>query len=964
MKKQIDLKNISNKPFLIHQSDCLWMVQSGVVDIFLVTIKSNEQISRRKYLFSISVGHYFFGVPPISKNENMAFLAVGRMDTSIQEYTWQTILQSQIALSFIENFENWISHFLKIINIEYSSQDFRTIPLESCMTFKQNEIILPSQFRWIQHASGKSQILHYSKLELEKTDSFFPVDSHVWFTIISEKAKFFSFTTEELLKQNIQFEILLKQFYQKVLPILSHIYELDKFFIKQKLNQRNQFDQDQIEASLYELFRIFNQSSFQTISLQKESDPLFITCDYVCQSLGIPLKPLVFKHEDHSFLDNLTTNAGIRYRKVCLPYQWWTSDCGPLLGFLNKTHEPVALIPTSSLHYDLIHVAQGTKERITSQNVDKLSSTGFTFYKSLPDKPLHFLDLIKFTLPNQISDFIWIILMGIGTGFLSLLLPIITAEFFNFVIPNSGKIYLLQLMSALLLVAISTACFELVKNFAILRFGAKVDNSLQAAVWDRLLELPTSFFKKFTIADLNMRVLGINQVIGLLTADSSVLSIVLNCIFSFPNFFLMLYYDSKLAMVAFLLLAFNLLVCGFVAYFKLIYQRNLLNNQGQVSSLGLEILQGLSKIRIAAAEIRSYARYLNQFAQLKKWYFKSELFTVFLNVFNSIFHVFISMAIFFTIAIYFQKSQLFIMTHPVISTGNFIAFNAAFGQFLFAVLNLTTITMSLLQIKSIYERSKPILEAVPEVTLDKIDPGIIRGEIEVSHVHFQYSSDTPLILKDISFKINPGEFVAFVGPSGSGKSTIFRLLLGFEQPQSGSIYFDQKDLTDLNIRLVRQQIGTVLQNGRIFAGDIFYNIVGASHLTLDDAWATAKMVGLDKDIEEMPMRMFTFLVEGAGTLSGGQRQRLMLARALAHKPRILLLDEATSALDNQTQDIILNTLKSLNTTRIVIAHRLNTIRQADSIFVVDQGEIVQQGTYQTLINVDGPFKSMAERQVL
>jgi len=297
-----------------------------------------------------------------------------------------------------------------------------------------------------------------------------------------------------------------------------------------------------------------------------------------------------------------------------------------------------------------------------------------------------------------------------------------------------------------------------------------------------------------------------------------------------------------------------------------------------------------------------------------------------------------------------------------LSTGSFLAFNAAFAQFQSAVLGLSGAVVTLLGLLPLYERARPILAAVPETDRAKGDPGELAGHIEVAHVNFRYRPDTPLVLRDVSMRIPAGRFIAIVGASGSGKSTLFRMLMGFEKPESGAIYFDQQDQAHLNVEALRRQIGVVLQSGRLLTDSLFRNIVGASKLTIEEAWAAAAMAGLDADIRAMPMGMHTLISEGGGGLSGGQRQRVMIARAIARRPRILLFDEATSALDNETQAIVTRSLASLQATRVVIAHRLSTIMQADYVYVMDKGAVVQEGTYQELIGREGTFADLARRQ--
>jgi ATP-binding cassette subfamily C protein len=269
----------------------------------------------------------------------------------------------------------------------------------------------------------------------------------------------------------------------------------------------------------------------------------------------------------------------------------------------------------------------------------------------------------------------------------------------------------------------------------------------------------------------------------------------------------------------------------------------------------------------------------------------------------------------------------------------------------------------LLNAVPLYERSRPILHAMPESVSAVVETPELLGGIELARVSFKYTPDGPLVLQELDVQISPGEFVAFVGPSGSGKSTVFRLLLGFDSPSSGAVFFDGQDLCGLDARSVRQQIGVVLQQGTLLPGDIFTNIVGSSSLTLDDAWAAARQAGLEEDIEALPMGMHTFIAEGGGNLSGGQLQRLLIARALAGKPRILLFDEATSALDNVTQEAVARNLERINATRVVIAHRLSTVRKADRIFVLEGGRVVESGNFDKLMKANGRFAELARRQM-
>jgi ABC-type bacteriocin/lantibiotic exporter with double-glycine peptidase domain len=325
--------------------------------------------------------------------------------------------------------------------------------------------------------------------------------------------------------------------------------------------------------------------------------------------------------------------------------------------------------------------------------------------------------------------------------------------------------------------------------------------------------------------------------------------------------------------------------------------------------------------------------------------------------FNAVFPPIANLAMFAMVAFFLAGEKSF-------TTGQFLAFNAAFGGLLGAVLGATAALSSIMNIVPIYERAKPILQTEPEITSSKGHPGQLTGDIEVSQVRFGYVADAPPVLDDVSVHIRPGEFVAVVGPSGSGKSTLLRLLLGFEVPQSGSIYFDGQDMGGLDLGHLRRQLGVVLQNGQLMGGDLYSNIVGsAASLTVDDAWVAAEQAGVAEDIRNMPMGMNTVIGDGGGTLSGGQRQRVLIARAIVRRPRIIFFDEATSALDNRTQAMVSESLEQLKATRVVIAHRLSTVVNADRIVVMEKGAIVQSGTYAELMEQPGLFRELAARQM-
>jgi ATP-binding cassette subfamily C protein len=655
----------------------------------------------------------------------------------------------------------------------------------------------------------------------------------------------------------------------------------------------------------------------------------------------------------------LARYSGVRVRQLVLKGRWWMQDSGPLLAFVEADGRPVALLPRTGpagRGYDLYDPALETSVGVTPAVAETLTGVAHTFYRPFPAEALNLAELMAFALKGSSKDVLAVVTTGLAGGALAAVVPFATGIVFDTVIPGAERGQLMQIVALLLASALAAACFSLVRSLALLRLEGRMNFATQAAVWDRLLRLPTRFFREFTAGDLAMRSLAITEIRAIVTGTA--LTSILSAIFSCFSFLLLFYYSPSLALVATGLVATAVAVTLGCSLANLKHQRVLVKMAARISGMVLEIVNGAPKFRVSGAEDRAFAKWAAAFATQKRTAAQARRIANILSVFSSTFPVVATGALFYGISILSVRSD------DSMTTGQFLAFYAAFGQFLGAVLGISSSAIVLLHAVPLYEQAKPILTALPEVLTGKGDPGELNGAIELAHVAFRYSEDAPLVLRDLSLSIRPGEFVAIVGPSGSGKSTLLRLLLGFETPESGSVYIDGKNLAGLDLEAVRRQMGVVLQHGKLMVGDIFTNIIGSAPLTIDDAWKAAAMSGLDDDIKAMPMGMHTMVSEGGAGLSGGQRQRLMIARALVGSPRILLFDEATSALDNRTQAIVSQALESLDATRMVIAHRLSTVMHADRILVIEKGVLVQSGTYDELMRQPGPFVELARRQLV
>jgi NHLM bacteriocin system ABC transporter ATP-binding protein len=691
---------------------------------------------------------------------------------------------------------------------------------------------------------------------------------------------------------------------------------------------------------------------------------LLACCRLVAGEMGTTIRPPSEADGPGMLRDPLAAivrSSRLRARKVALRGDWWRSDQGPLLGFTAEGQRPVALLRKGRTYFVHDPAAPGSPQApapVDAGRAQSLSPFAHSFYLPFPEGRLAARDLVRFGARGCGRDFALVAAMALGVTVLGMVPALATGLLFNTVIPGAQRSQLWQVTLLLVVCAMANVGFSTARGVALLRIQQRMGNRVLAAVWDRLMRLPLSFFHPYTAGDLATRAMSIDGI--QLILSGAALTAILNGLFSFGNLALMFFYSPPLAWQACALLGFALVVTALGGLLQRRPERAILKLRGKTSGLVLQLLTSISKLRVAGAEARAFSRWVNCFSEQRRMQLEVRSLANRLFAFNAAFPVAASALIFLA-----GLPQLTATDgNTALRTGDFLAFTAAFNACLAALLGFCRTAIESLSATALYERAQPILQTLPESQAGKSDPGTLSGDIELQHVVFRYNQDGPPALRDVSLHVRPGEFVAFVGPSGSGKSTLLKLLLGFELLESGAIYYDGQEIGGLDIQEIRRQMGVVLQNGRLVVGDIFRNIVGSSNATQEEAWEAARLAGIADDIMAMPMKMHTVIGEDAGTLSGGQRQRLMIARAIVNRPRILLFDEATSALDNRTQAIVTASLEGLKATRIVVAHRLSTIAKADNIYVVDRGRIVESGSYAQLMKEKGPFAELARRQLV
>ncbi|MFE9621438.1 NHLP bacteriocin export ABC transporter permease/ATPase subunit [Streptomyces sp. NPDC006527] len=685
-----------------------------------------------------------------------------------------------------------------------------------------------------------------------------------------------------------------------------------------------------------------------------DADATFAACRLVAQAAGIALVEPARMGAGNDRLDpveQVALASRVRTRAVRLDGRWWRDDVGPLVGHRALSGAPVALLWRRG-GYVAVHPATGRETPVEKANAEEFEPRAVMFYRPLPERRLGPLGLLRFSMRGTGGDLANLLLSGLVTVAIGALVPIATGKVLGEYVPKAQEGLIVQVCLAVLVSSVVAAAFLLLQNLTILRLEGRIEATLQPAVWDWLLRLPTKFFTERSTGELASAAMGISAIRRLLAGLGP--SVAQSVTIGAMNLGLLLWYSVPLALAAIGMLVVIATVFLGLGLWQVRWQRRLVVLSNKLNNQAFQTLRGLPKLRVAAAENYAYAAWASQFARSRELQQRLGRIKNLNAVLGAVYLPLCSLLMFMLLAG---------PARGALSAADFLTFNTSMTMLLTSVTSLTGAFVSAVAALPLFEEIRPVLEATPEVRAASTRPGPLTGAVEARRLSFRYSDDGPLVLDDVSFEVRPGEFVAIVGPSGCGKSTLLRLLIGFDKPVSGSVLYDGQDLAALDQSAVRRQCGVVLQHAQPFTGSILDVICGTESYTPEEAMAAAEMAGLAEDIQRMPMGLHT-IVSGSGSVSGGQRQRLMIAQALIRRPRILFLDEATSALDNDTQRTVIESTRKLNATRIVIAHRLSTVMDADRVVVMENGKVAEQGPpAQLLADTGGRLHELVRRQL-
>ena len=723
-------------------------------------------------------------------------------------------------------------------------------------------------------------------------------------------------------------------------------------WFSEQIKQRSENDRNVVEDSFFSLAGVI----MDKWDAGRQEDKRLIAKGALDEILKrLKYKPVEIPEEIRDAKEQLKyilRPTGLMVREVDLTEGWQNNAYGPMLGYTKEAGVAVALIPNALHGYHYKDPATGRKTRVTRKTAKNFAREAVCFYQPLPMKKLGIPDLLLY-MKNSVSasDVILIAIATLAMTLVGMIEPKVYSLVTGSILKTRNLNLMIGMAVFLVCSAFASQLIGLIQGLLMQRIDTKTSMSVEASVMMRILSLPVSFFRGFSSGELASRASSVNSLCSMML--SCVLSAGLSSLMSLLYIAQIFSFAPALVWPSVIIIVLTIVVSLTATFLQIGLSRKMMKLSAEESGMSFSILNGIQKIRLSGAEKRVFARWARLYSKEARLTYNPPAFLKLNSVITT------AISLFGTVMLYY------LAVSTGVAENQYYAFTAAYGRVSGAFTALAGIIVSVASIRPVLEMAEPILKAEPEVASDKRFVDSVSGNINMNHVSFRYTDNTPYVLEDLNLSIKQGEYIAIVGRTGCGKSTLVRLLLGFEKPEKGAVYYDNYDLADVDPRSLRKNIGVVIQNGQLFQGDIFSNIViSAPQLTRDDAWEAAEIAGIADDIRDMPMGMETMISEGQGGISGGQKQRLMIARAIAPKPKILIFDEATSALDNKTQKQVSDALDKLKCTRIVIAHRLSTIRNCDRILVMDNGKIIEEGTYDELIAKEGSFAELVARQRL
>jgi len=945
-----------NLPLDMGDPRFVWFIETGAVDLFLVERHDGVEQSAPQHLLRADSGRLLPGVASRVADTTLGLIAKGLPGTVMRRLP-ATSLAAIRSSELAAHVDAWLMDVSAILSRDVPQRPRPDVLVESGETplTMSGTLSMRRGVAWV--STPPKSGLFMDLIDPAESDpdaaARIPLTPASWLTLTGE-LELSAQSSETLAEDGL------------LLPALADFHAVA--FSLERLNRRLAVvDQANLERARTTNRRVDEESArrrlFNLYGLP-EPDGAVTQDSALSEALrtvgaheGIDFKwP---ERSDASEADTLLREvldaSGIRGRRVRLASQerWWVGDSGAMLAFRADDSRPVALLPGVLGPYREVDPVDRRSTRVTAERAASLRAEAWTFQQPLAASEAGPRDLLRLAVKGLRRDFVRFLMAGLLSGLIMLLPAIVVGIIVDDVIPTgeAGLLYLAG--AALAAFALIRALLHVLQGMALMRLEGRVTSRIEAAFWDRLLRLPPGFLHRYPAGDLAMRGMTFQRLRD--TVQGVVADGILSIVFLSPAFALIFFYDAVLGVVTASVGLLSLMVTVAIGLRQMSPHGRVIRAVHGLAGRLFQLINGISKLRVDGAEGSAFAVWARDYREQKQAELELSALDSHLRAFGA------------ALPLLAVATLLLAATLPggeTMTAGDFLVIYTLFMLFQTAVARLGTSFSAVAAIVPALDQIRPFLAQPPETNADGEPAESLGGDILFDHVSFRYDADGPLILDDVSIRARPGEFVAIAGESGAGKSTLFRLALGLDEPSGGAVYYDGRDLKRLNLKQARRQIGAVPQEVQLYPQDLWDNIVGDNEdATVEDAWEAARLAAVYQEIAAMPMGMMTNVGASASVTSGGESQRIVIAHALLRNPRILLLDEATNWLDNERQSAIMDNLANLTSTRMVIAHRLSTLRQADRIYVMRAGKVVQEGSFDELVATEGVFQNLVRRQM-
>ncbi len=955
----VEIASAGNLPLDMADPESAWFIESGAVDVFLVERKDGEEQSAPQHLLRADAGRLLPGVLSDAGETTLALVAKGVQGTLVRRLPVAS-LSSVRPAELAEQADAWLQEISAMLSRDVIGRPRPDVLVEPGRTAPAQSGTLSSRRGpvWVS-APPPGATLFLSLVdpaagrETGETPTAIPLTPDSWLTLL-DAVEVTGRSSWALASEGLLWPALAR--FQAVAFAVERLNRslavVDQANLERVRATNRRIDEERARRELFDLYRPESEKGQEA-----QATELFEALRVIGRQTGIPFRFPVEREEGDpaTLLGQVLDASGVRSRRIRLASEdrWWFGDSGALLAFRKEDGRPVVLLPGVYGPYRQVDPVSGRTIRVTAETAQSLRDRAWLFYQPLTSDSVGLKDLFRLARSGLRADFLRFLFAGLLGG-LVMLLPAVVLGFIADAVIPAGEVGLLYLATAALAaVGLVGSLLYVLRGMALMRLEGRAASRIEAAFWDRLLRLPPSVLHRYSAGDLAMR--GTTFQLLRDAVQGVVGGAVLSLVFLAPALLLIVVYDAVLGGLAAVFALVSLGATVALGLGQMSPQRRVTDAIGRLAGRLFQLVGGISKLRVDGAEGSAFAMWARDYRDQKKAELELGSLEAHLKAFCA--------------ALPLLAAALLLLGATLpdrgpIAVGDFLVVYTLLLLFQMSVVRLGTSFSALAGILPALQRVEPFLAEPPEMSAGGEAVEVLGGEIAFDHVSFRYDEDGPAILDDVSIRARAGEFVAIAGESGAGKSTLFRLALGLDQPSSGAVYYDGRDLRHLNVKQVRRKLGTVPQQVQLHPQDLWDNIAGDhEEATAEDAWRAARIAAVDREIAAMPMGMLTPVGAGGSVTSGGESQRITIAHALIGNPRILLLDEATNWLDNDSQATVMDNLARLTSTRIVIAHRLSTLREADRIYVMRAGKVVQEGSYAVLVATEGPFQDLVRRQL-